>query len=164
MKATVRIRRAQLDEADELSAIAMESKAYWGYSAEFMEACREELLVPAENLTNERFSYCVAETEGKPIGYYALERLSVGEYELEALFVVPARIGTGIGRLLMEHAKEAVAAAGGSRMIIQGDPNAEGFYLAAGGVWIGYRESRSIPGRHLPLFTIHVGRSETDVA
>lgn len=41
-------------------------------------------------------------------------------------------------------------------MIIQDDPNAEAFYLAAGGVRTGDRESDSIPGRFLPLFVIDV--------
>ena len=34
-----------VDEADRLSDLAFRSKAHWGYSPEFMEACREELRV-----------------------------------------------------------------------------------------------------------------------
>jgi len=39
-------------------------------------------------------------------------------------------------------------------MIIQGDPNAEGFYRAMGAERIGEQESHSIPGRMLPLFSL----------
>ena len=37
------IRSARPEEAETLSALALRSKAYWGYPADFMEACREEL-------------------------------------------------------------------------------------------------------------------------
>ena len=42
------IRAARSDEAGLLSEIAFRSKAYWGYSEEFMVSCREELTVTAE--------------------------------------------------------------------------------------------------------------------
>ena len=76
--------------------------------------------------------------------------------ELEALFVEPRCIGQGFGRLLVEHAKSVALDMGASQLIIQGDPNAEGFYLAAGGVLTGTMESGSIPGRLLPTFVINL--------
>ena len=132
----------------------MRSKAYWGYSAEFMEACREELSVSPEKMESSRFHYAVAERQGEIVGYYALERLSAVTFELEALFVEPAHIGSGVGRALVTHAKGYAAAADGRVLIIQGDPNAANFYQAAGGVLTGKRESASIPGRFLPIFEI----------
>ena len=45
---------------------------------------------------------------------------------------------------------------GYARMVIQGDPNAEGFYRAAGGRLAGTMESLSIPGRLLPLFHVEL--------
>jgi len=74
--------------------------------------------------------------------------------ELVALFVTPARIGTGMGRRLMAHAVEAARERGAARIVIQGDPNVAPFYLAGGAERIGERESCSIPGRCLPLFEI----------
>lgn len=148
------IRNARRDEASELSGLAMRSKAYWGYSREFMDACREELSVPQSHLENSRFCYVVAEHHGVIVGYYALERLSAAEFELEALFVEPRYIGSGIGRALITHAKKRAETAGGRTLIIQGDPNAENFYRAAGGRLTGKRESASIPGRFLPIFKI----------
>jgi len=90
------------------------------------------------------------------MGFYAIERVSKTEYELEALFVDPKYIGTGCGRRLIKHALKNVATKGGEILVIQGDPNSEEFYLAAGGHQIGSRESGSIPGRFLPLFEIPV--------
>jgi hypothetical protein len=37
------IRPARVDEAHLLSDLALRSKAYWGYSPELIEQCREEL-------------------------------------------------------------------------------------------------------------------------
>jgi hypothetical protein len=42
------IREAVSSEAALLSALAMRSKAYWGYSSDFMEKCRAELLKVAK--------------------------------------------------------------------------------------------------------------------
>jgi hypothetical protein len=44
------IRAAHGGELEALSALAMRSKAHWGYSAAFMQACRDELTVSAELL------------------------------------------------------------------------------------------------------------------
>ena len=155
MKTSVRLRPARPNEASVLSSMAMVSKAYWGYSAEFIEACHEELSVSSENLASDKFSYFVAESDGERVGYYALKRVSDSEYELDALFVVPEKIRTGIGRRLIEHAKKQVVTSGGSCLLIQGDPNATEFYLAAGCRLVGQRESQSIPGRYLPLFIVN---------
>lgn len=153
---SIMIRNAKPDEAAALSDLAMRSKAYWGYSVEFMEACREELSVSPGNIEKSKFHYVVAERQGEIVGYYALERLSATAFELEALFVEPAHIGSGVGRALITHAKRHAAGAGGRTLIIQGDPNAARFYRAAGGVLTGERESASIPGRFLPTFEIRL--------
>jgi GNAT superfamily N-acetyltransferase len=71
--------------------------------------------------------------------------LSVKEFELQALFVEPMRIGQGVGRALMDHAKVFAANVGAHSLVIEGDPHAERFYRAAGGRLIGQRESNSIP-------------------
>lgn len=155
-EAGVRIRRARPDEADLLGELAMRSKAYWGYSRAFMEACRAELSYPASRIECDANSVAVAELAGEVAGFYLLRRESEDVFELEALFVEPDCIGSGIGRALIEHAKSEGARRGGRRLVIQGDPHAERFYRAAGGVPIGQRPSASIPGRQLPLFSIEL--------
>lgn len=151
---SVLIRDVKIHEASVLSNLALRSKAYWGYSAKFMAACENELLVTENKLASDKFQYMVAERKGKVIGYYALEKMSEPEFELDALFVEPDCIGSGIGRALLSHAKKAAANLGGVNLTIQGDPNAQKFYIAAGGVLTGERESASIPGRFLPTFII----------
>lgn len=154
------IRCADPGDAEILSALALRSKSYWGYSQDFMDACREELRIESGHILNEDASYFVADLDGLIVGYYALLRGSASACELEALFVEPTHIGTGIGRLLIEHAKETAIGLDVTRITIQGDPNAERFYLAAGGTQIGERESGSVPGRYLPVFSIELSHAE----
>jgi len=150
----INIRRANPNEAQHLCALAIRSKAYWGYSKEFMESCLDELLIPKENLENDKFHYFVSEYKDKVVGYYALENQNNYHFELEALFVEPNFIGQGIGKALITHAKKIASDFGASTIFIQGDPNAKRFYQAAGGTLIGEKESASIPGRFLPTFKI----------
>ncbi|GGX73773.1 GNAT family N-acetyltransferase [Saccharospirillum salsuginis] len=148
------IRPAKPEEAHLLSALALRSKAYWGYSAEFMRLCKDELNWSADQIAASAFTFVVAERHHQIVGFYAVELISDKEFELEALFVEPSHIGTGVGRTLIEHAKSTVVGLGGHILLIQGDPHAEQFYLAAGGQLVGYRASQSVPGRQLPLFKI----------
>ncbi|MDJ0918725.1 MAG: GNAT family N-acetyltransferase [Woeseiaceae bacterium] len=146
------IRAATAAEADLLSELALRSKAHWGYSDAFIEACRNELTVRPDQIQN---TVC-ADDNGELVGFYGLVPVSDDTVELEALFVEPSRIGSGVGKALIEHAISRASAQGASRMLVEGDPNATAFYLAAGASQIGERPSGSIPGRRLPLFEIPI--------
>ncbi|MEL6221963.1 MAG: GNAT family N-acetyltransferase [Cyanobacteria bacterium J06627_8] len=146
------IRCAKPDECGQLSKLALCSKAYWGYSDEFMAACRAELTYSVDDIQRETFN--VLTDRNTLVGFYGLIKESEIIYELEALFVKPNFIGRGYGRLLVEHAKRTVIALGGVELMIQSDPNAADFYTRVGGQRIGERESDSIAGRYLPLFSI----------
>lgn len=150
----IEIRNAVPNEAEHLSNIAMRSKAYWGYSDAFLDRCREELSVQPFDIEDSNFQYSVGILKNEIAGFYAIKRVSQSAFELDALFVEPKHIGTGIGRALMDHAKKRVLGLGGQVLTIQSDPNAESFYRAAGGILTGTRESGSIRGRYLPVFEI----------
>ena len=137
-----------------MSELAMRSKAHWGYDEKFMNQCRNELTWSAEQINAPQFDCQVCWLENQPIAFYALERIDALITELEAIFVDPKKIGSGIGRMLMEHAKSRAASQGAKRLLIQGDPHAESFYLSAGAVLCGSRASGSIPGRQLPLYEV----------
>jgi GNAT superfamily N-acetyltransferase len=154
MTTPVIIREAVADDAACLSLLAIRSKAHWGYSAEFMDACVEELSVSPDHIDNCDFHYVVAMVNEQVAGFYALEGLSADEIELGALFVDPDHIGTGVGKTLVERAKLHAVNLGARKLNIQGDPNAEKFYRAAGAELTGSKESDSIPGRFLPMFQI----------
>jgi GNAT superfamily N-acetyltransferase len=161
VNAPIQIREALPAEASRLTRLAMRSKAYWGYSDAFMAACRRELTVHPRDLLRGDRRCNLATREGKIVGFYALERLPDGDFELEALFVEPGHIGSGIGRMLMDHAVETATREGATQLIVQGDPNAAAFYAAAGGTRIGERASGSIPGRFLPVYSISLSGSGT---
>jgi predicted N-acetyltransferase YhbS len=151
------IRLATPTEAEALSALALRSKAYWGYDAAFMAACVEELTVSALRIqTNPTY---VLEENGYVVGFYMLESPNGTEIELGYLFVEPDAIGQGYGKQLMCHAKAKASELGYQAILIQGDPNTELFYRALGGERIGSQPSASIPGRELPLLRITLGSS-----
>jgi len=156
------IRRARPNEADLLTNLALESKGYWGYPEDFITACRKELTLTPDYLTDSRRSVFVAEIDEAILGLYALERLSAVEQELGLLFVAPGWIGAGIGRLLLAHARQRAAGMGARTILIQGDPHADGFYRRAGARHIGERESASIPGRRLPLYRLAINKGKPE--
>ncbi|MFJ3792106.1 GNAT family N-acetyltransferase [Kitasatospora sp. NPDC090091] len=149
----MRIRPARPEEAALLSAIALRSKAYWGYDEAFMAACREELTLDPAAI--ERRRTAVAEADGRVLGFVTL----VGappQGELGMLFVDPDSIGRGVGRRLVDHVRERAGVLGFRRLTIDADPNAEPFYLAMGATRIGTTPSESIPGRELPLLALEI--------
>lgn len=155
----MRIREAIPQESNYLSALAFRSKRHWGYSKDFMDACRLELTVDSSRMGTDGFQCFVAADGEAIIGFYTVERVSASSFELGALFVEPEHIGRGVGRALIQDANRRLSGLGIKRLLIQGDPHATQFYLAAGAVEVGMRESGSVPGRQLPLFEITLATS-----
>jgi predicted N-acetyltransferase YhbS len=159
MSKLLKIRKAFPEEAGFLSRLALRSKAHWGYSEDFLEACRSELTVDASRIASNDCQCFVAVDGDLIIGFYTLESMSANSCELDALFVEPKRIGSGVGGILVKHAIQSLSGRGVERLIIQGDPHATEFYIAIGARQVGTRESNSIPGRNLPLFEIDIAGS-----
>jgi len=153
------LRPARTEEAQALSELALRSKAHWGYSQAFIDACRAELFYCETDIASPHMQFVVLEVAGTVVGFYALRRLTETDLELDAMFVTPASIGMGFGRRLIEDAQRSAVRLGAIRLSIQGDPNAERFYLAAGARRTGAAESESIPGRMLPTFVIDLVQS-----
>ncbi len=141
------IRRARPDEATVLSALALRSKAYWGYDAAFIAACREDLTLTVAEL--DRDAVYVVTAGGPPLGFYHL--CGAGdELTLNALFVEPGAIGQGYGRRLWAHAVALAATRGARGLMVQSDPHATGFYREMGAQIVGGIPSTVFPGRMLP--------------
>jgi GNAT superfamily N-acetyltransferase len=143
------IRRARPAEAGVLSALALRSKAHWGYDADFLAACRDDLTLSADDIATS-LVYLI-EGEASPLGFYRLLLRGDGVVELDTLFVEPAAMGQGVGKRLWRHAVATAAKLGCSEMVWQSDPQAEGFYLALGAQRAGESESTVMLGRMLPL-------------
>ncbi|MFC7892233.1 GNAT family N-acetyltransferase [Streptomyces sp. NPDC057381] len=153
----VLIRPARASEAELLSELALRSKAHWGYDAGFLEACRQELTVRADEVAGRRA--LVADAGGRVLGFSTLEgEPPVGV--LGMMFVEPRVIGRGVGRRLFAHTVAAGRDLGFARLTIDADPNAEPFYRAMGAVRVGQVSSGSVAGRVLPRLALAIGRRE----
>jgi GNAT superfamily N-acetyltransferase len=143
------IRRARPAEADRLSALAFRSKAYWGYDVDFMEACRADLTVSADDLLAE--PVYVLDLPGNLVGFYRLRVQGTTTVMLSDLFVEPDAIGQGYGKQLWQHAVATATDLGGEVLALQSDPQAEGFYRAMGAQRAGEAPSTVFPGLLLPF-------------
>lgn len=149
----VTLRRAKPHEAGILSDLALAAKGYWGYDEAFLESCRDELTFSPEELVRRRF--VVAELDGLVVGFYSVDGdPPVGE--LGNMWIVPGRIGTGLGRVVWQDSMATAAAAGFEHLLIDAEPNAEGFYRKMGAERIGETPSGSVPGRMLPQLRAQV--------
>lgn len=154
-----RLRDARPQEAAELTALALRSKAHWGYDEAFMAACVEELTVTPSEVAARRTVVAEDADTGKVIGFVTLEGALEGEAPqgvIGMLFIDPAAMGRGAGRRLYAHALATAGRLGFTRLAIDADPNAEPFYRAMGAVTVGRVPSGSIAGRTLPLMSADV--------
>lgn len=146
------IRAARAEEAEVLSALALRSKASWGYSQSLMRLFEAELTLSTRELEQVR----VIDVGGRPGGFYSLVPVSKLRAELGHLFVEPTLQRRGLGRVLIDDALVRAAALGFRVLEIQGDPNAAQFYARVGATCVGQRESESVAGRMLPIFELIV--------
>ena len=140
------VRAATALDLPALRDVAYRSKAYWGYDQAFMDAV-ESSLAPEENELSE--GVYVIEHSGVPTGFYAFKTID-GSYFLHSLFVVPEKIGCGVGKRLWHHAVDFARRTAHGHFMIESDPNAEEFYLHMGARRVGEIIS-DVSGRSLPL-------------
>lgn len=147
------LRPATDEDATLLTALALRSKAHWGYDTAFMEACVDELTITPARIGAEDVT--VAELDGVLAGMVAIAPgEEEGTLELEDMFVDTPFIGTGLGAVLMAHAESHAKAHGAVCINVDADPNAQGFYEKCGYRLIGSSPSASIPGRRLPRLSL----------
>ena len=152
MAPALAIRRARVDEAEALSAVAHLAKRHWRYPEEWIALWRRDLTLTPEFI--ERHPVHCAVDGATVVGFYAL-LFAGADCELEHFWILPARIGGGVGRRLFAHAVDGCRALGSPRLWITADPNAEGFYVRMGARRVG--EVPSTPaGRVLPRLVLDV--------
>jgi GNAT superfamily N-acetyltransferase len=127
-------RRAEAQDAELLTEIALAGKRYWGYPEEWMAEWRPDLTVTPGYIGSQPVS--VAELAGEVVGFAGLSTLEGRRY-LEHLWLRPNHIGRGFGRALFLEAVREARAAGVTELRIKSDPNAEPFYLKMGAVRTG---------------------------
>lgn len=143
------IRRATVEDAEALTKIAIRSKAYWGYSDEFMEAFKPELIVKGEYISNAPV-FVVMAKDGVIAGFAGMSGPGLNP-ELIFLFVDPPYIGKGCGALLWQNTLNEARMHGWKSFEIVSDPNAVNFYLNHGAKYVGDKKFSVIPNRSVPL-------------
>ncbi|WP_243521606.1 GNAT family N-acetyltransferase [Bacillus pseudomycoides] len=146
------VREALLNEANELSELALNSKATWDYSEEFIRACKEDLTITEEYIIN-NYVY-VLENEGVKIGFFSFLRKE-GD-ALDFLYLHPDYKGKGYGKLLWQRVVEKAVELGMKSFTIDSDPNAKGYYIKMGAKLIGETPSTVFKNRTLPLLQYDV--------
>ncbi|EOP09047.1 MULTISPECIES: GNAT family N-acetyltransferase [Bacillus] len=147
----MKIRKAVLREANELSELALHSKATWNYSEEFILACKEDLTITEEYIKN-NFVY-VLENDNTKIGFFSFLR---NDKALDFLYIHPRYKGKGYGKILWEYVIEKANELGLKSFTIDSDPNAKGYYLKMGAKLIGETPSTVLKDRLLPLLQYDV--------
>lgn len=152
MASDITVRAARPGEAEALTALAVRSKAHWGYDAAFMKMSQASLTVSEADIASGRV--LVAERQGLLFGMARVEP----DGELGMMFVDPRTLNRGVGRLLFEASAALARRLGARRMAILADPNAAPFYERMGARFVSQAPSDAIPGRTLPLYEYDLTR------
>jgi GNAT superfamily N-acetyltransferase len=128
------VRRAWPAEAGLLTEIAHAAKRHWGYPERWIAEWRPALTLSAEQV--ERSEVWVAEVDGAAAGFHCVS-VDGERAALEHLWVAPPSMGRGIGAALFSHATRVALNRGALTLVIDTDPNAEGFYLRLGARRVG---------------------------
>jgi GNAT superfamily N-acetyltransferase len=145
----IEVRRAVTTDSERATELARSAKAHWGYPAEWLAIWRDDLVLTAEAI--ERHATFVASLEGEIVGVCQLQQ-SDDHTMLEHVWVDPRRHGLGVGRALVEHARQNARGV----IAIVADPNAEAFYVKLGARRVG-EVPAPMPGaplRVLPLMEL----------
>jgi len=151
----VTVRGARAGEAAALTALAVRSKAHWGYDDAFMRSSQASLTVGDADIAAGRV--LVAERDHLVFGLARVEP----DGELGLLFVDPLALNRGVGRALFDAAAALARRLGARRMAILADPNAALFYERMGARFVSHAPSDAIPGRTLPLYEYDLTQKET---
>ena len=150
----IQLRDARQSELLTLSELCLRSKAVWGYDDAFMTACRAELTLHPEELRSTSLQLAVRDST--VIGLTQV-KVTDTDADLLKLFVEPALLRSGVGRLLFEWATARARGLGAVRMMIEADPGAVPFYERMGARHAGFAPSQSILGRMLPCMQMDLG-------
>lgn len=155
--ARFQIVRARAADASRLSEIALVAKRHWRYPDRWVELWRPALTITPDYIRAE--PVYAAEEAGTIAAFYGFLHKKK-ELWLEHLWVQPAHMGQGLGRMLFLHAMETAFSLGASVVMIESDPHAEPFYLRMGAQCIGETtgeiEGR---GRILPILQMFLSQN-----
>lgn len=154
----IEFHNASPDQADVLSDLAIESKGHWGYSKKQLDVWRNDLRITEEYISGNLLRTISA--DGELVGFFAIKNVDK-ECLLDHLWLLPKRIGQGVGKQTFERVKEECAFLKIEEFALISDPNAEGFYLKQGCVRVGEVESKP-QSRMLPKLIYRIKAQQND--
>ena len=137
-----------------LTELTLRSKSHWGYTDDLMDLWRDQLKISKEFI--EKNIVEVAYENDSPIGFYSINRT---DSEVDNMWVIPEKIGQGVGRLLFNRMCQKMKEEGIHEITIISDPHADGFYTAMGAIENGKTESGPA-GRFLSRFKFSLPEAE----
>ena len=123
------IRRGKAEDAQELTRLARLAKASWGYPEAWLAEWESELTISPEYIRNN--AVFVAESERVILGVVGVGETPEGP-EIGHLWVAPESQGLGIGRALVDRARQVAEESQWSSLRIVSDPDARPFYERLG--------------------------------
>jgi len=148
-----RITIAEISDANVLTSITKQSKAYWGYTEELLKEWDTLLTITKDYLIKNEVYKLIHKEE--IIGYYSYYFVDEKIINFDNLFVLPNFIGKGFGKILINDFLEKISQRKIDKVILEADPNAELFYKHFGFKTIGHKES-SIKNRYLPIMELRL--------
>jgi len=159
----IEIDKAQESDCDILTDISFTAKRHWDYPENYYDIWRNELTITKDYIN--RNIIFKARYQDSLLGFYSIVENKSDFYSgethvkkgfwLEHIFIKPDYHKLGIGRLLIEHAKQISKNMGISDLLIFVDPYAKGFYDKIGAEYL-YDSKSSIPGRLIPVYVLKV--------
>ena len=130
----MKIRPASLRDLAEMDQVALQAKAYWGYTSKELARWAKDLRTKPETIG--AWPTAIAEVNGHVAGFAQVDP-TVNPWELVSLWVKPEFMRRGIGGSLLRHVQAIARDSGMPEIHIDSDPNALPFYLACGAIEVG---------------------------
>lgn len=143
---TVEIQKAESIDAPRLSDISLSAKKHWNYPEEWLSAWSNELKVTPKYIAAHAVFKLIKQEE--IIGFCSIKK-DGPRYEVDHLWILPAYMGKGLGKRLLDTALDARCPRG-AKIRVYADPNAQEFYEKQGFEKIDQFESYP-KGRFLPV-------------
>ena len=143
-RVAVMIRTARADELEKLEALQRRASLANPGDRDAILAHPDAIVIPPGQLADGQVF--VAESDGSLLGFSAVLDREDGQVELDGLFVEPSLWRAGVGRLLVERAKDYGREHSAAWLHVVGNPHAEGFYEACGFVTYGSQQTVFGPG------------------
>ncbi len=147
-------RHATPTDAPALTALMHASTAYRGVYSCILDGYS---VTPAQIATD---IVTIAETEGKPVGFYSF--VIGDDPELDLMFVADAAQGAGVGRRLFDHLRESAAERRIAAIKIVSHPPSVGFYLRMGAITVGVKPPTGKVTWDRPVLRLSIGKLKFD--